>query len=126
MTTILVVDDEFLVSDLLASALEDQGYHVTQAHHGRKALAVLAREKPALIITDFMMPLMNGLELAQAVKEDTRWRHLPIILLSGAQGSIARGHPHLFADVFDKPFPIRALVARVRELAGPPAEEPAE
>jgi two-component system response regulator VicR len=122
MTTILLVDDEFLISDLLASALEDQGYRVTQAYHGRKALEALAQEVPALVVTDFMMPLMTGLELAQAIRAEPDWRHLPIILLSGAQGAIAREHPELFNDVFDKPFAIGRLLARIRDLAGPATE----
>jgi CheY-like chemotaxis protein len=124
MTTILVVDDEFLISDLLAHALEDQGYRVTQAYHGRKALEVLAQETPALVVTDFMMPLMNGLELARAIRGNAHWQHLPIILLSGAQGSIAREHPSLFNEVFDKPFPVRQLLARIQDLAGPPDNPP--
>ncbi|MDJ0387064.1 response regulator [Roseomonas sp. E05] len=119
MTTILVVDDEFLIADLLATELEDQGYRVLQAHHGKKALEILAHERPALIVTDFMMPLMNGLEMAQAIKSQPQYRDLPIILLSGAQGAIARRYPELFAAVYDKPIELWRLSQAIRALIGP-------
>ncbi|WP_256345401.1 PleD family two-component system response regulator, partial [Pseudomonas sp. F1002] len=68
MTTILVVDDEYLIADILGYALEDEGYMVVKASNGQKALEVLERERPALIITDFMMPVMDGQEFAEAVR----------------------------------------------------------
>ncbi len=113
MATILVVDDEFLITDILVDALEEEGFRVLTASNGRKALEVLDREAPAAVVTDFMMPLMNGLELAQAIKSNPDWARIPIILLSGAQGAIARAHPELFAAVYDKPFRIETVVATV-------------
>jgi len=120
MTTILVVDDEFLITDILVDALEEEGFRVLTASNGRKALEVLDKEVPALVVTDFMMPLMNGLELAQAIRANPDWAHVPIILLSGAQGAIARSHPELFAAVYDKPFRIEKVVAAVVETVGDP------
>ncbi len=118
MTTILVVDDEFLITDILVDALEEEGFRVLTASNGRKALEVLDREVPALVVTDFMMPLMNGLELARTIKANPEWAQVPIILLSGAQGAIARSHPELFAAVFDKPFRIENILAAVIETVG--------
>ncbi|MXQ12256.1 response regulator [Microvirga makkahensis] len=118
MTTILVVDDEFLITDILVDALEEEGFRVLTASNGRKALEVLHKEVPALVVTDFMMPLMNGLELAQAIKANPDWVQIPIILVSGAQGAIARAHPDLFAAVYDKPFRIEKVVAAVVETVG--------
>jgi CheY-like chemotaxis protein len=121
MTTILVVDDEFLITDILVDALEEEGFRVLTASNGRKALEILGRETPALVVTDFMMPLMNGLELAQAIKANPDWAQIPVILLSGAQGAIARGYPNLFSGVYDKPFRIEAVVATIREIIGNPS-----
>jgi CheY-like chemotaxis protein len=118
MTTILVVDDEFLITDILVDALEEEGFRVLTASNGRKALEVLDKEVPALVMTDFMMPLMNGLELARAIKANPDWAQIPVILLSGAQGAIARSHPELFAAVYDKPFRIESVLAAVIELVG--------
>ena len=62
MTTILIVDDEYLIADILGYAMEDEGYMVVKASNGRRGLEVLDRERPELVITDFMMPVMDGLE----------------------------------------------------------------
>ena len=121
MTTVLVVDDEFLIADILGLALEDEGYMVVHASNGKKALEVLARERAGLIITDFMMPAMNGLELALAIKSRPETAALPVILMSGAQSHIARDHPELFAAIFDKPFNIDDLIATVARLVGHPS-----
>ncbi|WP_262032192.1 response regulator [Microvirga sp. Mcv34] len=122
MTTILVVDDEFLIADLLVDALEEEGFRVVTASNGRKALEVLHKEAPALVLTDFMMPLMNGLELAQAIKANPDRSKIPIILVSGAQGAIARNHPDLFVAVYDKPFRVEKVVAAVIEIVGTPPQ----
>lgn len=119
MTTILIVDDEYLIADILGYAMEDEGYMVVKASNGRKGLEVLDRERPELVITDFMMPVMDGLEFARAIRARSASSDLPIILMSGAQGSVGRASPELFAAVFDKPFNINQVVAKVKELIGP-------
>ncbi|MBO1077061.1 response regulator [Roseomonas marmotae] len=120
MTTILVVDDEFLIADVLSFALEDEGFMAVRASNGRKGLDVFQRDRPALVITDFMMPVMNGLEFAQAIQERTDGDPPPIILMSGAQADIARQNAHLFAAVFDKPFRVSEIVDAVIALVGRP------
>ncbi|NQD79321.1 response regulator transcription factor [Phytopseudomonas seleniipraecipitans] len=119
MTTILIVDDEYLIADILGYAMEDEGYMVVKASNGRRGLEVLDRERPELVITDFMMPIMDGLEFARAIRARAPSVDLPIILMSGAQGSVGRSSPELFAAVFDKPFDINQVIAKVKELIGP-------
>lgn len=116
MTTILIVDDEYLIADILGYALEDEGYMAVKAGNGKRALEILDRERPALVITDFMMPGMNGLELAQRIRSHASFKSVPILLMSGAQGSVGRATPDLFDAVYDKPFDINEVVARIREL----------
>jgi len=118
MTTILIVDDEYLVADILSFALEDEGYLTVTAGNGQKALNILDREKPQLIITDYMMPGMNGIELAEAVRAHKTLGQLPMILMSGAQADLGVARPDLFVEVFDKPFDIQTVLARVRSLLG--------
>jgi DNA-binding response OmpR family regulator len=120
MTTILVVDDEFLIADVLAFALEDEGFMVVRASNGRKGLDVFARDRPDLVITDFMMPVMNGLEFARAIRERSDGATLPVILMSGAQAEIARRNGDLFAAIFDKPFRVADIVKTVIDLVGCP------
>lgn len=119
MTTILVVDDEYLVGDVIAFALEDEGYHVARAGDGSKAFDLLDQIHPALIITDYMMPVMNGLELADAVRASLGTGAPPIILISGAQAYIGRAKGDVFAAVFDKPFKLSEIVASVQAIVGP-------
>lgn len=60
MNTILIVDDEYLIADILAFALEEEGYEVKKAINGKKALEMLVAESVQLVITDYMMPVLNG------------------------------------------------------------------
>lgn len=116
MTTILVVDDEYLIADIISFALEDEGFMVVKASNGRKGLEVLERERPALIVTDFMMPVMDGLEFATAVRALSSAHHLPIILMSGAQAHIGMQRSDLFDAVLPKPFDIESIIAEVKKL----------
>ena len=118
MTTLLVVDDELLVADIVVFALEDEGYRVLRASSGTTALEQLAREAVSLVITDYMMPIMNGIELAEAIQAIGGPDAPPVILMSGAQAHVARQQSSLFAAVFDKPFRMAELVARIRGLIG--------
>jgi two-component system response regulator VicR len=120
MTTILIVDDEYLIANILGFALEDEGYMTVIASNGQKALEVLTRERPELVITDFMMPVMDGLEFAETVRRrDDVFKELPILLMSGAQASIGEKRPDLFIKVFPKPFDIAALIDAVKALVPP-------
>lgn len=122
MTTILVVDDEYLVADVVSFALEDAGYLVVTASNGRLGLEAVIRERPDLVITDYMMPAMNGMELARALAEraGTGARPVPVVLMTGAQRVLAQQSPELFAAIIDKPFVMRELLRVVGELVGPP------
>lgn len=120
MPLIVIAEDEFLIADVLAIMLEDAGYEVASASHGKAALALVREKRPSLVITDFMMPLMTGLELAQAMRGDGELSHIPIILTSGAQGSIGRNNPDVFDVVLDKPYNETKLIAAVKALLTEP------
>jgi len=119
MKTILIVDDEYLIADILGFALEDEGFQVEKASNGRRALEVLREKTVDLVITDYMMPVMNGEELVRALRDELQRGELPVILMSGAQGSQGRVGLELFAAVFDKPFDMDRLIATVRQLLAP-------
>lgn len=120
MSTILVVDDEYIISDILGFVLEDAGFQVEKAANGAKALEVLEKTRVELLITDWMMPVMNGEELARKLRADPQYKAMPIILMSGAQSDIARKSPELFDGVLDKPFDPEALIDMVQGLVRPP------
>jgi CheY-like chemotaxis protein len=116
MALIVIAEDEFLIADLLVTMLQDAGHEVESAAHGVAALALIRDLRPALVITDFMMPLMTGLELARAMRADPELQETPIILTSGAQGSIGRAQPQMFDAVLDKPYNERQLITVVATL----------
>lgn len=98
--TILVVDDEAPIRELLAAVLEESGYRVLQAVHGKQALDLVSRERPDLVLCDVMMPVMNGVELCARLKAAT---DLPVILMSAAAKRTAAAAAR--ADAFlAKPF----------------------
>lgn len=116
MATIVIAEDEFLLADMLEFMLQDAGHAVMTAPHGVAALELIREQKPDLLITDFMMPLMTGLELAKSVRTSPEHADLPIILVSGAQGSIGRAHPKIFNAVLDKPYNVDVLLSTVESL----------
>ena len=84
---ILIAEDEEPIAQAIAFIVEDLGYHPEIAHHGKQALELARANHPALIITDLMMPQMNGAELIRAIHEDATQQHYdapPIILMTAA------------------------------------------
>jgi len=109
--TILIVDDEPDVLFLLRLTLETAGYQVVEASHGGEALAAIRATRPSLVVTDLMMPVMDGRELIRHVREEPETADLPIMLLS-ANPDHASG-----ADlVMRKPFNPRDLTRAIEEL----------
>ena len=79
---ILIVEDSPTQAERLKYILEQEGFAVTWARNGKEALALLENCQPDLIISDIVMPHMNGFELCQKIKTEERWRHIPVILLT--------------------------------------------
>ncbi|MCA1667074.1 MAG: response regulator [Thermomicrobia bacterium] len=84
MATILVVDDEEPVVDLLTDMLEDEGHTVISAFNGRVAMEIVERQPPDLVISDVMMPFVDGIQMCRRLREEHSSRDLPIILMSAA------------------------------------------
>ncbi len=112
MATILIVDDEEPVRDLLAILLEDAGHRTFGAIHGAEALELVAKEQPDLVISDVMMPVLNGTELCRRLKARADTRVPQVILMSSARTlSVEQAG----ADAFiAKPFNLEDMEALVR------------
>lgn len=116
---ILVADDEPHIGRIIKTKLEQGPFNVDLAYDGAEALAALEHEPPvALLILDLMMPRVTGLEVLDRVRADTRFRHLPCLILTATgqdhqeQDARRRG-----ADEFmTKPFSPKRLLARVTEM----------
>lgn len=117
--TVLVVEDEPSLADLLSVVLEDEGYQVAVAGDGRAALARLAAGGCELVLSDVMLPFLDGAALALAMQADPVLRAIPLILMSAAPLSPARVVPH--AAFLDKPFALDDLLATVQRLLDPDA-----
>ncbi|QKT02962.1 response regulator [Ectothiorhodospiraceae bacterium 2226] len=81
---VLLVDDEPGVRDSIALLLELEGYRVTQAPDGQEAWELLGQARPDLVISDYMMPRLNGRQLAERLRSDPTLEDIPILLMSGA------------------------------------------
>ncbi len=79
---ILIVEDSLTQADKLRYLLEKQGYRVLFARDGNQALAILNESRPALVISDIIMPEMNGFELCRRIKTDENTRLIPVVLLT--------------------------------------------
>lgn len=112
---ILVVDDEPAIRDVMQMLLELEGYVVRTAADGRQALELLACDHCDLVITDLMMPVMDGDELARRIRADAGIAQLPILLTTASV--LPDGPPDgLFNGCLDKPYDLAELLARIEWL----------
>jgi CheY-like chemotaxis protein len=111
MPTILVVDDEEPVRQILAAVLADHGYHALEARNGKHAIEVLEGERPDLVLTDVMMPILTGKDLCRHLKADPATRAIPVILMSAAGREVSDGSGA--DDFLDKPFHLEEVEALV-------------
>jgi CheY-like chemotaxis protein len=108
----MVVDDEDVLVEMVAALIEDMGFQTLVATNGEDALASLVDtpEIPGLILSDVMMPRMNGVELAQAIKLHPRLQGVPIVLMSAAGRPIGM---HTADGFIHKPFDLEKLVTLI-------------
>ena len=116
---VLVVDDDPDILQTLALCLSSEGYRVTTASNGREALDLLGKERPACVLLDLMMPVMDGWQFV-AELEQRGGRNSPLLILSADRA--VQGHAaKLRAEAFlAKPFDLDELLGKVHQLTGGP------
>ncbi len=116
MATVLVVDDDRDIRELVAMKLKLDGIEVLEAANGRIALEVLEQHHVDLVVLDLMMPVMDGIEACRAIREREEWKNLPIIMLTARAQSddVELGFGIGATDYVAKPFSPRELLSRVR------------
>ena len=120
MPTILVVDDEPAIAGMLQDLLEDEGYHVVTAGNGQEGLACLPEARPQLVLSDVMMPGLDGRAFCRALQADPTYRSIPVVLMSAAAAPDARDGC-TYAAFVHKPFDLDTLVGTItRVLNGAP------
>lgn len=115
---VLIVDDEPSIIVALQFLMEQNGYETLVAFSGEEAMETIARQHPDLILLDIMLPVVDGFEVCQRVRENPDWNDIRIVLVTalGNEANVTKGLD-LGADAYvTKPFSNADLVAKVKEL----------
>jgi two-component system, OmpR family, response regulator VicR len=113
---VLVVDDNVDVVEAVTLLLQHAGYATRAAHDGRQALAAVAERRPALVLLDVLMPVMDGWEAARALREQYG-ASLPIVIVTAAEHASSRAEESGADAVLPKPFDVDELLALVARYA---------
>jgi two-component system phosphate regulon response regulator PhoB len=122
MSLVLIVEDEYGTAEVLSLILQAEGFSAALASNGRDALLRINEARPDIIVSDYMMPVMDGAQLGLAVRADPALRALPFVMTSALEERRIR---HVFADYdafLQKPYTAEALIHTIKELVkGRPA-----
>jgi CheY-like chemotaxis protein len=112
--TVLVVEDEFVIAEMLTEVLEEDGYHVITASNGLVALGHLREHAVDLVLSDVMMPLLEGRELVQRMRAEPAWSSIPVILVTAAPNLVLSEGDH--TALVRKPFDPDVVLELVERL----------
>jgi DNA-binding response OmpR family regulator len=114
----IIVDDDRETREMLALALQMEGFDVSQAANGLRLISALHVDQPDVILLDVNLSWIDGFELCRAVKRNDQFKRIPVIFISArtSPADIKRGIDAGAADYFTKPVDLPGLVARMREL----------
>ena len=112
---ILIVEDSLTQAEQLKYILEQHGYRHTVARNGREALASIEKQKPTLVVSDVIMPEMGGYELCHRIKQDAKFRRIPVILLTSLNDptEVMKGLESGADSFIFKPYDEEYLIARI-------------
>jgi two-component system phosphate regulon response regulator PhoB len=115
---VLIVEDEAPLVTLLRYNLEKDGFDVAEAGDGEEAMLKIAERKPDIVLLDWMLPLVSGIELCRQIRRGPKTRSLPVVMLTarGEEGDRVRGLDAGADDYVTKPFSLRELSARLRAV----------
>lgn len=117
MALILVVDDEFSVAEVLESILTDAGHEVVTAINGRQGLDRLKERLPDLVLLDFMMPIMDGPAMLEAMRQEPQYSALPAVVMSSLpERTIAAAAPGMYTAFLRKPFKLGAVLDVIKDV----------
>lgn len=115
---ILIVEDEPAIREMIAFALRTQSYQPICAQDGKDAIAAISEKIPDLILLDWMLPGMSGIDLVKRFRKEPNTREIPIIMLTakGDETDRITGFDHGVDDYVVKPFSARELLARIKAV----------
>jgi CheY-like chemotaxis protein len=117
--SVLIVDDEFGLADITADLLIEVGYDVALAINGKLGLASLAGRRADIVLTDLMMPVMDGPEMIRRMRADPALAQIPTILMTALPEAVPTGSTALHDAVLVKPFSLAELLALIQRLLPP-------
>ncbi len=116
--TVLVVDDEIHIVHVVAIKLRNNGYEVISADNGAEALELAIRDKPDIIVTDYQMPVMTGLELVDNLRRHEETKDTPVIMLTARRFAISREQQDelQISGCLSKPFSPKELLGNIEDI----------
>ncbi|MBV9579549.1 MAG: response regulator [Chloroflexi bacterium] len=110
---VLVVDDDPAIRGLVADALREEGYSVDLAAHGREALEAMRARRPATVVLDLMMPIMDGFSFLEACQNEQLCDNVPVVVMSAMQDALVRIQAAPIQAYLAKPFDLNDLIRTV-------------
>ena len=115
---VLIVDDEIHIVHVVAIKLRNNGYEVLSADNGAEAFELACKEKPDIIVTDFQMPVMTGLELVEKLRQRQETKDIPVIMLTARSFAIPKEQQEKLqiSDCLSKPFSPKELLGNIEDV----------
>jgi len=115
---VLVVDDEIHIVHVVAIKLRNNGYEVISADNGAEAFELACEEKPDIIVTDFQMPVMSGLELVEKLRQRDDMKDIPVIMLTARSFAISKEQQEdlRISSCLSKPFSPKELLGNIEDV----------
>jgi two-component system alkaline phosphatase synthesis response regulator PhoP len=115
---VLIVDDEIHIVHVVAIKLRNNGYEVVTANNGSEAFNLACSERPDMIVTDFQMPIMTGMELVEKLRQCEQTKEIPVIMLTARSFSISKQQQQKLqiSGCLSKPFSPRELLGNIEDI----------
>jgi len=115
---VLVVDDEIHIVHVVAIKLRNNGFQVVTAENGAEAFEVAIEERPDIVVTDYQMPVMNGIELIEKLRAEPETRKVPVILLTARNFAIEKDKSEQLqvSECLSKPFSPKELLRSIESV----------
>ncbi|MHC4757411.1 MAG: response regulator [Planctomycetota bacterium] len=115
---VLVVDDEIHIIHVVGIKLKNNGFEVFTAENGKEAYELACREKPDVVVTDYQMPIMTGLELVEELRKNEETRNVPVIMLTARGFAIEKGQEEYLqiSQCLSKPFSPKELLRSIEDV----------
>ena len=115
---VLIVDDEIHIIHVVAIKLRNNGYEVISADNGAEAFDLALRDKPNIIVTDFQMPVMTGLELVEKLRQNDETTDIPVIMLTARSFAISKEQQEdlRISSCLSKPFSPKELLGNIEDV----------